>query len=101
VDMARHSLASSRRRLTGRPGRRRRARSSPHASGSPAAPVTALSSRTLSHHSSLRARPTSTTAHPATVSELREIAGAREALVHYIGILQEWALPTDHQGTAP
>lgn len=41
--------------------------------------------------------------HPerATVAELSQIPGAREALADYIGILQEWSSRADHSGAAP
>jgi hypothetical protein len=37
----------------------------------------------------------------ATVSELSQIPGAREALADYIGILQEWSLRAEQGGAAP
>jgi hypothetical protein len=38
---------------------------------------------------------------PATVAELSQITGAREALADYIGILQEWSSRADQSGAAP
>lgn len=37
---------------------------------------------------------------PATVAELSQIPGAREALANYIGILQEWSSRADEGGAA-
>lgn len=38
---------------------------------------------------------------PATVEELSQIPGAREALANYIGILQEWSARAEKDGAAP
>lgn len=38
---------------------------------------------------------------PATVEELSQIPGAREALANYIGILQEWSARAETDGAAP
>jgi hypothetical protein len=38
---------------------------------------------------------------PATVEELSQIPGAREALANYIGILQEWSARAEKHGAAP
>lgn len=40
-------------------------------------------------------------AAPATVAELSQIPGARQALADYIGILQEWSSRADEGGAAP
>jgi hypothetical protein len=37
---------------------------------------------------------------PATVDELSQIPGAREALANYIGILQEWSARAEKDGAA-
>ena len=38
---------------------------------------------------------------PATVAELSQIPGARQALADYIEILQEWSSRADEGGAAP
>lgn len=38
---------------------------------------------------------------PATVAELEQIPGAREALVRYILLLQEWAERSTKDGSSP
>ncbi len=40
-------------------------------------------------------------AGPATVAELEQIPGAREALVRYIQLLQEWAEHSAKKGSSP
>jgi len=37
----------------------------------------------------------------ATVAELSQVPGARQALADYIGILQEWSSRAEHGGAAP
>lgn len=38
---------------------------------------------------------------PATVAELSQVPGARQALADYVGILQEWSSRADEDGAAP
>lgn len=45
--------------------------------------------------------PGSARSRHATVAELNQIPGARQALADYIGILQEWSARADESGAAP
>ncbi len=103
MDLARDDLAPSCRCPPGRSGRRRRPRRAPVGFG----PVTAapLPARLADNGPLSRDRrppqaPIPRT-HSATVEELSQIPGAREALANYIGILQEWSSRADEGGAAP
>jgi hypothetical protein len=48
-----------------------------------------------------RVEPAWSNGEPATVAELSQVPGARQALADYIGILQEWSSRADEDGAAP
>ncbi len=99
MDMVRHSLTRSDRAPAGRTDGRRRPRRSPHGLGPRIASGTARPGRKLLPQSLLATRPMSTSTGPATVDELSQIPGAREALARYVGILQEWDSRSDKGAT--
>lgn len=99
MDTVRHSLTRSRRPPTGRTDRRRRPPRLPHGLGPLIAPGTARPGRKLLPQSLLATRSMSTSTGAATVDELSQIPGAREALARYIGLLQEWDSQSDKGAT--
>lgn len=100
MDLARDDLAALRgRRPPRRAIHRRRARAARVRldAMTPAVPLANMAT------AAWRPQARQTPAHSghATVVELSQIPGARQALADYIEILQEWSLRADQGGSAP
>lgn len=101
MDLARDNYAPRHHRPPRRAGRRRQPRHARARFGPRTSPPVPFGDMTPAYAECSQPQPASAHSKPATVAELSQIPGARQALSDYIEILQEWSSRADQGGAAP